>query len=114
MTAAAPRYWNAYVAGVALGGTLLASYVLMGWGLGASGAYTHVAAHLEGAVAPGRAQANAYVAGYLEAGRLWAQWIVLEMTGVVLGALLGAWTAGRGTSPCASPGDSPRSAHRPG
>ena len=95
MTAAAPRYWNAYVAGVALGCTLLASYVLMGWGLGASGAYTHVAAHLEGAVAPGRAQANAYVAGYLEAGRLWAQWIVLEMTGVVLGALLGAWTAGR-------------------
>lgn len=88
-------YWSPYVAGVALGLTLLATILLMGFGLGASGAFTHVAATLERAVAPGHARANPYLAGYLEAGRLWAQWVVVEMLGVVLGGLLGAWSAGR-------------------
>ncbi|MBI1964532.1 MAG: YeeE/YedE family protein [Candidatus Rokubacteria bacterium] len=88
-------YWSPYTAGVALGATLLLTYILMGFGLGASGAFTHVAAALEGAVAPGRAQANSYIAGYLEAGRLWAQWVVVEMAGVVVGGVLGAWSAGR-------------------
>lgn len=88
-------YWSPYVAGGALGITLLATYVLMGFGLGASGAFTHVAAHLEGALAPGHAHATSYIAGYLEAGRVWAQWVVVEMVGVVLGGALGAWSAGR-------------------
>lgn len=88
-------YWSPYLAGVGLGLTLLAAYLLMGFGLGASGAYTHVAAHLEGVVAPGRAQSNPYVSAYLEAGRVWAQWVVIEMVGVVLGGFLGAWSAGR-------------------
>src|SRR5574337_224329 len=48
----------------------------MGFGLGASGAFAHVAA-------------------YLEAGRVWAQWIVLEVAGILVGGLLGAWSAGR-------------------
>src|SRR2546426_1169436 len=88
-------YWSPYLAGVALGLTLLATYLLMGFGLGASGAFAQVAARLEGAVAPGRAHANPYLVGYLDAGRLWAQWIVVEMVGVIVGAVLGAWTAGR-------------------
>ncbi len=88
-------YWSPYAVGVGLGLTLLTTYVLMGFGLGASGAFTHVAAHLEGAVSPARAQANSYIAGYLEAGRLWAQWVVVEMAGVVVGGFLGAWSAGR-------------------
>ena len=88
-------YGSPYVAGLALGVTLLATYLLMGFGLGASGAFAQIAARLEVAVAPGRAQANPYLVGYLEAGRLWAQWIVVEMVGVLVGAGLGAWTAGR-------------------
>ena len=90
-------YWSPYLAGVALGVTLLATYVLMGFGLGASGAFAQVAARLEGAVAPARAHANSYLAGYLEAGRIWAQWVVVEMLGVLAGGLLGAWSAGRFT-----------------
>src|SRR2546422_8118941 len=54
-------YWSPYLAGVALGLTLLATYLLMGFGLGASGAFAQVAARLEGAVAPGRAHANPYL-----------------------------------------------------
>jgi hypothetical protein len=88
-------YWSPYAAGLGLGLTLLVTYILMGFGLGASGAFTHVAAHLENAVAPLRAQSNSYLAGYLEAGRVWAQWVVVEMLGVVAGGLLGAWSAGR-------------------
>src|SRR2546428_7635407 len=88
-------YWSPYLAGVAVGLALLVTYLLMGFGLGASGAFAQVAARLEGAVAPGRAHANPYLVGYLDAGRLWAQWIVVEMVGVIVGAVLGAWTAGR-------------------
>jgi hypothetical protein len=88
-------YWSPYLAGLGLGATLLATYLLMGHGLGASGAFAYSAAHLENVLAPGRAQANPYLVDYLEAGRLWAHWIVLEMAGVLVGGLLGAWSAGR-------------------
>lgn len=88
-------YWSPYRVGVGLGLILLLTYVLMGFGLGASGAFAHVAAHLENTLSPARAQSNSYVAGYLEAGRVWAQWIVLEVAGILVGGLLGAWSAGR-------------------
>ncbi len=38
-------YWNSYVAGIALGLVLLATYVVTGRGLGASGAMTRVASY---------------------------------------------------------------------
>lgn len=87
--------WAPYPAGVALGLVVLASYLIMGFGPGASGAFTHAAAHLERAVAPGRAAASEYFAGYLSGGSLGSQWIVVQMVGVVLGAVLSAWTGGR-------------------
>jgi uncharacterized membrane protein YedE/YeeE len=91
-----PRpYWSPYVVGIGLGLTVLAAYLVLGFGLGASGAFAHVAARVEGAILPARSEANPYIAGYLESGRLWAQWIVVEMVGVVIGGLLGAWSAGR-------------------
>ncbi|MBI1734708.1 MAG: YeeE/YedE family protein [Candidatus Rokubacteria bacterium] len=95
MNAVERPYWSPYVVGAGLGVTVLASYVLLGFGPGASGAFAHVAAHVENAVAPARAQGNAYLASYLEAGRLWAQWIVVEMIGLVIGAFAGAWWGGR-------------------
>jgi hypothetical protein len=88
-------YWSPYVAGVALGLIVAVSHVLMGYGPGASGAFAHVATRLEGVVAPDHAAGNPFVAGYLESGRLWAQWVVVEVVGIVLGGLLGAWSAGR-------------------
>lgn len=88
-------YWSPYVAGIGLGLVVVASYLVMGFGPGASGAFAHVAARVEGVVAPAHAQANPYLAGYLESGRLWAQWIVVEVAGMVAGGLLGAWSAGR-------------------
>ena len=89
------RYWSPYAAGIALGLIVAATYVLMGHGPGASGAFAHVAAHIEGAVTPRHAAETAYVAGYLASGRLWAQWVVVEVIGITLGGLIGAWSAGR-------------------
>jgi uncharacterized protein len=88
-------YWSPYVVGAGLGLVVLVSYLLLGFGPGASGAFAHVAAHVEGAVAPSHANSNAYIAGYLSAGRLWSQWIVVEMLGVVGGGFVGAWWSGR-------------------
>ena len=91
-----PRpYWSPYAAGVALGLIVAATYVVMGYGPGASGAFAHVAARLDGALAPARAGGNDFVAGYLASGRLWAQWVVIEVVGIALGGWLGAWSAGR-------------------
>ena len=60
-------YSNPYLTGVGLGLVLLAAYVVMGRGLGASGAFANIAAGLAAAVAPGGAKANPHFAGYLAA-----------------------------------------------
>ncbi len=54
-------YWPPYMAGAALGLTLLLTYYLTGHGLGASGAYTAATAALVETVAPGSGQNNSYL-----------------------------------------------------
>jgi len=88
--------WNPYVAGVALGLVLLATYLLMGFGLGGSAAATRVAvagAHL---VAPETIEANRYFAQYVGNGlNPFDDWMIFEAAGVILGGILGAYSAGR-------------------
>lgn len=72
------KFWNPYVAGVALGLVLLASFLVTARGLGASGAATRVGQF----VTTGEAH-------FLD------DWIVFEVLGVFLGGLLGAYSAGR-------------------
>ena len=63
MMRATPKpYTNPYLAGVALGLVLLMAFVVMGRGLGASGAFASSAAGVVSAIAPVRAQANPYFA----------------------------------------------------
>lgn len=88
-------YWSPYLAGSAIGLTLVLTYYVMGHGLGASGAFTQFTAKLVQLVAPDHAQANDYLNSYLQLGSLWQSWIIVEMVGVLLGGLLGAITAGR-------------------
>lgn len=89
-------YWAPFVAGVALGLTLLLTFYLTGHGLGASGAYTAATAALVEAIAPGYAQHNSYLGGYITPGRSpLSSWIVFEVLGVMVGGFLGAVTAGR-------------------
>jgi uncharacterized protein len=93
--AAVSRYWSPYAAGIALGLIVAATYVLMGHGPGASGAFAHVAAWIESTLMPRHAAETTYIAGYVGTGRVWAQWVVVEVIGIALGGLIGAWSAGR-------------------
>jgi hypothetical protein len=94
--AAARPYANPYLAGIGLGLVLLAAFVLVGRGLGASGAFNSMVAWLVSLVAPAYARSNEFLAGYLEDGtHPLKAWLVFEVVGVLVGALLSGLLAGR-------------------
>lgn len=74
----AEKFWNPYLAGIALGAVLLTTFLVMGKGLGASGAANRIGI-------------------FLSTGDATAldDWLVFEVAGVFLGGALGAVTAGR-------------------
>ena len=89
-------YWNPYLCGVGLGLVLLAAYVVMGRGLGASGAFASSAAGMVNAVAPAATHDNFYFASYVDAeGGPWRDWLIFEILGVAIGGATSAWLAGR-------------------
>lgn len=97
---AAPRvaapYANPYLAGVALGLVLLAAFVVVGRGLGASGAFTAAVAAGVDAVAPAHARANGFYSEYLGGeGSPLKAWLVFEVLGVLVGGFLSGILAGR-------------------
>jgi len=96
VTARAPRpYADPYLTGVALGLVLLAAFVLVGRGLGASGAFATAAATVVDAASPTAARANVFFAEHLDAGGLLRDWLVVEVIGVAIGGFASAALAGR-------------------
>jgi uncharacterized protein len=89
------RFWNPYAAGVALGLVLLATLVVMGKGLGASGASFRLGAWALGAVAPGHAAGVPALSAVSQSRHPLDDWIVFEVVGVALGGALGALSSGR-------------------
>jgi len=92
-----PRpYMNPYWAGIGIGLVLLATFVLMGRGLGASGAFSSTIAWLVSLAAPGYAQSNEFLARYLpEDTHPLRTWLVFEVAGVFAGALVSGLLTGR-------------------
>lgn len=89
-------YAEPYLAGVGLGLVSLASFVVMGRGLGASGAFASAASGLAAAVNPRAANASGYFSRYLGSGvSPWTDWLVFEILGVIIGGFLSAWISGR-------------------
>ncbi len=90
-------YWNPYWAGFALGLVLLASFVIMGRGLGASGAFTTAVAATVHQVAPVHTEKNAFYAEYLGDGSRspLKDWLVFEVLGVFAGGFLSGAMANR-------------------
>jgi uncharacterized protein len=88
-------YADPYVAGAALGLVLLAAYVVVGRGLGASGAFATSAAGAVAAASPDTAYANPYFARYLGGRGPWLDWLLFEIAGVFIGGYLSARLAGR-------------------
>jgi hypothetical protein len=90
-------YMSPYFAGTGLGLVLLAAFVIMGRGLGASGAFTSfVAAGVE-TVAPVHARSNALYTEYLgdPGTNPLKDWLVFEIVGVVIGGLISGTLAHR-------------------
>jgi hypothetical protein len=91
-----PRaYADPYLAGIGLGLVLLAAFVLVGRGLGASGAFASTAAGVVAHVAPEQAQASPLFSHYLGTPGPWLEWLSVELLGVMIGAAISAAAAGR-------------------
>jgi uncharacterized protein len=91
----AKPYSNPYLSGFGLGLVLLTAFVVMGRGLGASGAFASAAAATV-SVASNNAEANGYFARYLTpSGSPRIDWLVVELAGVTIGGFISALIAGR-------------------
>lgn len=90
-------YWNPYLTGFLLGLVLLSAFVVMGRGLGASGAFSTLIATAMNEVAPEHAANNAFYARYIgvEGTNPLKDWLLFEVIGVVIGGFLSGALAGR-------------------
>ncbi len=90
------RFWNPYLAGVALGLVLLASFLIMGQGLGASGAVYRFGVAALGAVAPEHVARNPHFSHVVSGGRsALDNFYIFMVVGVFLGGLVSSYAAGR-------------------
>ena len=90
------KFWNPYLAGMALGLVLLATFLVMGRGLGAWGAANRLSIAVAQTVAPSVLASNRPMAALAREGRgVLDDWLVFEVLGVLLGGAFGAYTAGR-------------------
>ncbi len=90
------RYANPYLAGVALGLVLLASFLIAGRGLGVIGAVRTVTGDAMRLLLPAQVTANPFYADERTATPFAVRyWIVFEVLGLMLGAYYSARRAGR-------------------
>jgi len=90
------RFWNPYFAGLMLGLVLLASFLVMGKGLGASGAASRMGLSVLESAAPEYAASNELIA-QTSAGPhgILDNYFIFEVLGVFLGGVVSAYAAGR-------------------
>lgn len=90
------KYMNPYLAGIGLGITLLLAFVIVGRGLGASGAMMRVTAWLTSLFSAEHVNNSVYLAKYAGEGvNPFRNWLVFEVIGVAVGGLLSGILAGR-------------------
>jgi len=88
-------FWNPYAAGFGLGLVLLAAYLIAGRGLGATGAFSSLAAWIANTISPEHAQALAVHARYIESGTPFTAWLTYLLIGAFIGAAVSGVAAGR-------------------
>jgi len=88
------KYANPYLAGFALGITLLFTFWVSGHGLGASGAVKNFTVTLVQKFMPAMAEKSHFF-GSFDTSQLFNQWIVIMIFGVMLGGFLSGAIAGR-------------------
>ena len=86
----AKPYSNPYLVGIGLGLVLLASFVIMGRGLGASGALSTLVASGISAIAPDHASQNSFYSEYLGDGSTnpLKDWLIFQVIGVLVGGFI--------------------------
>jgi uncharacterized membrane protein YedE/YeeE len=82
------NYWSPYLAGVGIGLVLLSVFYFMGMGVGASSAFARAAADTVQRVDPAHAKKLSYFSAYLKEGSPLKDWIVFEVAGMFIGALI--------------------------
>lgn len=87
-------FWSPYLAGAGLGITLLATFVLFGWGLGASSAFSLLGWLGTFNLVPDFARTLTYYSSYLEAEAPLKNWMLFEIVGLMAGAVTGAVLSG--------------------
>jgi uncharacterized protein len=90
-------YWNPYAAGFGLGLVLLAAFMIMGRGLGASGAFSTVVSTGVNAVLPEHSKANEFFSTYSDqvTANPLNDWYVIEIIGVLIGGFISGFFANR-------------------
>jgi len=88
-------YMNPLLAGILLGVVLLATFVITGHGLGATGFTTRLTAWIGMYVAPVATNANDYLGGMVDEGKPLNAWISWQVFGLAIGALISAFLARR-------------------
>lgn len=91
----AEKFWNPYLAGVALGLVLLTTFLVMGKELGSSGAANRFGVFIAEKIAPAHVAANPSMAALRSEGGVLDDWLVFEILGVFLGGAIAAISAGR-------------------
>lgn len=84
------NFWSPYIAGAGLGLTLLATFVITGWGLGASSAFSLLSGVGLDKIDPQYAQSLEYFRQYLNVEAPLLNWVLFEIGGLFLGALAAA------------------------
>jgi len=90
-------YSNPYLTGIGLGLVLLLSFVIMGRGLGASGAMSSLVAFGVQTISPEHATSNEFYKEYIGDGTTnpLKDWLVFEVLGVLVGGFVSGALAGR-------------------
>lgn len=84
------NFWSPYVAGIGLGLTLLMTFYITGWGLGASSAFSLLAGVGIKNISLEYAKTLGYFSQYVNAESPLVNWVLFEVGGLFLGALAGA------------------------
>lgn len=84
------KFWSPYISGIGLGLTLLATFYIVGWGLGASSAFSLLTGVGMHKLNPEYIEKLKYFSKYLNVKAPLMNWVLFQVGGLFIGALAGS------------------------